>query len=237
MLRNFIFACFALVAVLFSAAAAFCQSQTTSTVRSTSASVGIVIDSSKSTTWDIESLKKGALDLVHRFNFDDELAIFAASDTPKLVQDFTGDTDLAAKAVKHLPSKGKPNLYKAVAHAVQHVRSDGVNDAQAVVAFTNHLDRADSGSANNLEQLIRRKQGLPVYIVVMGPGSWRSQELAERIAVLSGGAAYFPAKESQVAAISDALASRLGAGSDKQTVRPTAARLQDMRQWLCAACR
>jgi hypothetical protein len=161
----------------------------------------------------VDSLKKGALELVRRFNFNDELAIFTASDKPKLLQEFTGDTDLAAKAIKHLPSKGKPNLYKALIEAVRHVRSDGVNDLEAVVVFTNQLDRADSTSASNLQQLIRQKQGVPVYFVVMRRGSWQSQELAQRIAVLSGGAAYFPAKQSEVAAISDALAARLGAGS------------------------
>jgi len=208
----------AFTVVLFSSLEVSCAAQATPATGPTSASVAIVIDSSSSTRWDMGSLEKGALELVRKFNFNDELAIFTAGDKPRLVQDFTGDTDVIAKAVKHLPSKGHLNLYDALVQAVQHVRSDGMNERQAVVAFANHLDRADTANANKLEELIRQKQGVPVYFVVMRHGNWRSQELAQRIAVLSGGAAYFPEKGSEVAAISDALASRLGAGLDKTQV-------------------
>jgi hypothetical protein len=205
----------ALTVFLFSACAVSCHAQATPPPSSTSASVAIVIDSSSSTKWDMGSLEKGALELARKFNFNDELAIFAAGDKPKLVQDFTGDTDAVVNAVKHVPSKGKLNLYDAVIQAVQHVRSDGVNERQAVVAFANKLDGADTRPANKLEELIRQKQAVPVYFVVMHHGDWQSQELAQRIAVLSGGAAYFPSKGSEVTAISDGLASRLGAGLDK----------------------
>src|SRR5690242_15960306 len=205
----------AVTAIVVSAVPVSSPAQAAPSSSTTSASVAIVIDSSGSTTWDRGAVKKGALELVRRFNFNDELAIFAAGDQPKLVQEFTGDTDVAAKAIKQLPSKGKLNLYGATISAVQHVRSDGVNERQAVVAFTDQLDRAGTASTSQLEQLIRQKEAVPVYFVVMRRGTWQSQEVAQRIAVLSGGAAYFPAKGSQVAAICDSLAYRLGAGLDK----------------------
>lgn len=203
------------LAVLVSSVQMISQAQAPSVPASTSATVAIVVDSSSSTKWDMGSVQKDAVQLVRRFNFNDELAIYAANDTPKLAQDFTGDTDVVAKTIKHLPSKGHLNLYETIIQAVQHVRSDGVNERRAVVAFVSQVDHVDTPNAGKLEQLIEQKQGVPVYFVVLRHGDWRSQELAQRIAVLSGGAAYFPRKGSEVSAITGALASRLGAGFDK----------------------
>lgn len=176
-----------------------------------SASVTIVVDNSKAARKNIQTIRKAALSFAQSFSARDEVALYFAADQPTLAQDFTGDMSLIANHLERVRGKGKLALLETLSQAVDHVRSDSANEQAAVVAFVNDLDAADPIAAANLEQSIRQRTGVPVFIVALRNSSWQSQELAQRIAVLSGGVAYFPSRTSELPRIANAIAARLGA--------------------------
>jgi hypothetical protein len=176
-----------------------------------SASVVIVVDTSEGAKSAAKTLKKAATNFAEKFSSNDELALFASQDKPLLVQGFTSDNSLLNKSVDNLRPSGKLAAYESVAQAVDYARSDAVNDNQAVVAFVDQLDGSDTKAIDALQNTIRQGQRVPLYIIALGHSTWQSQEWAQRLAVLSGGAAYFPANESDLTSVSQAIAQRLGA--------------------------
>lgn len=176
-----------------------------------SVSVVIVVDTSESAKSAAKALKKAATNFAEKFSSNDELALFASQDKPMLVQGFTSDNSLLNKSVDNLRPSGKLAAYETVTQAVDYARSDSVNDKQAVVAFVHQLDGSDTKAIDSLQNTIRQGQRVPLYFIALGRSSWQSQEWAQRLAVLSGGAAYFPANESDLSSVSQAIAQRLGA--------------------------
>jgi hypothetical protein len=196
---------------------------------SQSASVVIVIDTSSNAKSMARILKKSAMNFAEKFTSNDEVAIFASQDQPKLVQSFTSDNSLVSKSLDNLRASGKLASYQAVDQALQYARSDAVNDKQAVIAFVNKLDGADMGTIETLQNTIRQGQPVPLYFIALGHSSWQSQESAQRVAVLSGGAAYFPTNESELGAISQAIAQRLGAASGNASAQTAQQNLRDYK--------
>src|SRR5689334_18898890 len=152
------------------------------------ASVVIVVDTSSDAKGIIKVLKKAASNFAQEFSSDDELALFASHDNSPMVQSFTSDNLLLQKSLDKLESSGKFAGYHAVDQALQYTRNDAVNDKQAVVAFVNKLDGADMSAIEALQNT-RQGQRVPLYFIALGHSSWQSQESAQRVAVLSGGAA------------------------------------------------
>ncbi len=180
----------------------------------TSASVVIVYDNSKSARSSQGDLRKAALALVKSFGTNDEIALYFAGDGPKLAQDFTGDTSLINKQVDLARGNGKLAFFETLAKAVEHARSDSANERASVVAFVNDLDAANATNSSTLEQSIQQKTGIPVYVVAMRNTSWKGQETAQRLAVLSGGAAFFLGKSSEAPRVAGAIATKLGGSSE-----------------------
>jgi VWA domain-containing protein len=196
---------------------------------SQSASVVIVIDASSDAKSMAKTLKKAAVNFAEKFPSDYELAVFASQDQPKLVQSFTSDNSLIIKSVDNLRASGKLASYQAMDQALQYAHSDAVNDKQAVVAFVNKLDGPDMGAIRALQNTIREAQPVPLYFIALGHSSWQWQESAERVAVLSGGAAYFPTNESDLSAVSQAIAQRLGAASENASAQTAQQSLHDYK--------
>lgn len=197
-----------------------------------SASVSIVVDASRSARGKMATLRKGALTLAKQFDSGDELALYFANEKPTLVQDFTGDINLIANKLKKIPTKGQLSLFDTLAQALDHARSDAANEQGAVVAFVNDLDVTSTSSGAALQESIRRKPGVPIYIIALKQSSWESQELAQKVAVLSGGTAYFPGKSAEVAKISELLAVRLGGVPSTEAGETAVARSLDDYQVL-----
>ena len=174
------------------------------------ASIVVVMDTSKSAHNNFDPLRKGAIALASQFSSNDELALFFAGDKPVLVQDFTGDIALIEKSLKRVRTGGKMALFETLAAALDHERNDAANERRAVIAFVNDLDGASAVAESTLENAIRNKPGVPVFVVALRQTSWKAQESAQKVAVLSGGAAFFPQKSSEVPAIARTIALRLG---------------------------
>lgn len=174
------------------------------------ASVVIVVDTSKAARGSIDTLRNGAKTLASRFSSNDELALFFSGEKPVLVQDFTGDTALINNSLRRIRTNGRLALFETLSQALDHARSDAANEQRAVIAFVNDLDGAIGPGAAALENAIRNKPGVPIYLVALKQTSWSAQEEAQKIAVLSGGTAFFPQKSSEVGSIARTLAMRLG---------------------------
>jgi hypothetical protein len=174
------------------------------------ASVVVVVDTSKSARNNLGTLRNGATALTSQFSSNDEVALFFAGDKPVLVQEFTGDTSLITNKLKKIRTNGKMALFETLTTALDHARSDAANEQRAVIAFVNDLDGASAAAETTLENAIRNKPGVPVFLIALRQTSWKAQESAQRVAVLSGGAAFFPQKSSEVPAIARTIAVRLG---------------------------
>ena len=194
-----------------------------------SASVVIVLDTSDEASSILKTSKKAATRFANRFSSDDELAVFASSGKPALVQPFTSDDQVLRHALNNLHPSGKPAIYETVAQAVEYTRSDAVNDNHAVVVYTNEIDGTRTSPMPALENTIRRGPPIPVYFIALGHSGWQSQEWLQRLAVLSGGAAYFAANNSEVTAVSQAIASRLTVSPKGDSV--TSASHPDLRDY------
>lgn len=174
------------------------------------ASVVVVMDTSRSAHNNLNTLRDGAAALTSQFSSNDEIALYFAGDKPVLVQDFTGDTTLITNNLKKVRTNGKMALFETLAVALDHARSDAANEQRAVIAFVNDLDGASGPAEVKLENAIRNKPGVPVFVVALRQTNWKAQESAQRVAVLSGGAAFFSQKSSEVPSIARTLAVRLG---------------------------
>jgi hypothetical protein len=193
------------------------------------ASVAVVVDTSSEAKGIIKLLKKAASNFAQKFSSSDELALFAAHDNSPMVQSFTSDNLLVQKSLDKLQASGKLASYQVVDQALQYTRNDAVNDKQAVVAFVNKLDGADPNAIQALQNTIRQGQAVPLYFIALGHSSWQSQEWAQRVAVLSGGAAYFPTNESDLNSVSQAIAQRLGAASENASEQTAQQSLRDYK--------
>jgi hypothetical protein len=193
------------------------------------ASVAVVVDTSSEAKGIIKVLKKAASNFAEKFSSSDELALFAAHDNSPMVQSFTSDNLLVQKSLDKLQASGKLASYQVVDQALQYTRNDAVNDKQAVVAFVNKLDGADTNAIQALQNTIRQGLAVPLYFIALGHSSWQSQEWAQRVAVLSGGAAYFPTNESDLNSVSQAIAQRLGAASENASEKTAQQSLRDYK--------
>jgi hypothetical protein len=182
-----------------------------------SASIIIVLDNSSTARGNFDALRNAARRFADSFGTRDELALYLAAGKPTLAQDFTGDISLVQHQLSRQKPKGKLMLFETLNDAIDHARSDSANDRIAVVAFLSDLNSATAAKTAALEEKIRQKSGVQLYIVSYGKHDWHSQELAQRIAVVSGGAAYFPAKGSEVADVAQSIAGKFGGGRSRES--------------------
>jgi Mg-chelatase subunit ChlD len=186
-------------------------------VQDGSASIIIVLDNSSAARGNFDALRNAARRFADSFGTRDELALYLTADTATLAQDFTGDISLIQHQLSRQKPKGKLMLFETLSEAIDHARSDSANERIAVVAFLSDLDSATARRAAALENKIRQKSGAQFYIVSYGKHDWKAQELAQRVAVVSGGAAYFPAKGSEVTDVAQSIAKKFGANRNNES--------------------
>jgi hypothetical protein len=120
----------------------------------------------------------------------------------------TDSRDDLNRAVRRLHSHGHESLFAGVQAAAQHLH-DMANSHLAVVLFTT----ARSPKESNLEDAIAALRG-PVNVqfnAIAGPGTgWQLQEQLQRLAVKTGGFAFFPHKSGDMARVADAAAHQVG---------------------------
>jgi len=128
-------------------------------------SLGIVVDNSGSMLDKREAVNSAALHLLRASNPKDSTFIVNFSDRAFLDQGFTSDIAALNRGLSHFDSKGTTAMYDAVAASADELSHHGKLPKQVLLVIT---DGADNASRLELEQAIRRVQGLggPVVYTV-----------------------------------------------------------------------
>jgi len=160
-------------------------------------SLGILVDNSGSMRDKREAVNAAALNLIRASNPQDAAFVVNFSDRAFLDQGFTSDIGALNRALSHFDSKGTTALYDAVAASANELANHAKQPRQVLLVIT---DGADNASRLDLEQAVRRVQGLggPVIYTIgllFDTGKDESERARTALETLSretGGIAYFP---------------------------------------------
>lgn len=159
-------------------------------------SMGILIDDSGSMRDKRGTVNAAAYHLLTDSNPADEAFVVNFADRPYLDQGFTTDRVALSRGMSRFDPAGTTALYDAVAASADELAKYGKNRKQVLLIIT---DGADNASRLNLEQAIRRVQGLagPVVYSIGLLYDDEPQEMEqarndlERLSEETGGVAYF----------------------------------------------
>ena len=174
-------------------------------------SMGILVDNSGSMRDKRATVNAAAMNLLRESNPQDEAFIVNFSDRPYLDQRFTTDRVALNRGITRYDSAGTTALYDAVAASADELAKHGKDRKQVLLIIT---DGADNASRIDLQQAIRRVQGLggPVVYTIgllFDTGSEEAQQARDALEELSqqtGGVAYFPNSLEDVNAIATEVA-------------------------------
>lgn len=160
-------------------------------------SLGIVVDNSGSMLDKRTAVNVAALNMLRASNPQDSTFIVNFSDRAFLDQGFTSDIGALNRGLSHFDSKGTTAMYDAVAASADELSKHGKLQRKVLLVIT---DGADNASRLELEQAIRRVQGLGgpvVYTIGLLFGADkaeadRARADLERLSAETGGIAYFP---------------------------------------------
>ena len=134
-------------------------------------SLGIVLDTSGSMAGEKIEAARSALDrfLYELLNENDEIFLYRFSDTPQLIQGWTGDRRVLNRALERIWPSGGTAMYDAVAEALPLARS-GKNQKKAIVIISDGNDTSSVMSVPELKQQIRASEALVYAIGIDGEG-------------------------------------------------------------------
>jgi Ca-activated chloride channel homolog len=105
----------------------------------------LLMDVSGSTQSYLKLMKEAATDFTRQLNQNDRIAVASFNSSVQLLQDFTSDRNVAAKAISRLHSGGGTAFYDALMTCVdQYMRT--VEGRKAIVVFTDGVDNALQGN-------------------------------------------------------------------------------------------
>jgi Ca-activated chloride channel family protein len=172
-------------------------------------SLGILIDNSGSMRDKRPAVNQAALNLVRASNQQDEVFIVNFNDDAFLDQDFTSNIELLREALERIDARGGTAVYDAVIASANQLAKGAKRDKKVLLLIT---DGEDNASRDTLEEAVKRVQddaGPTVYTIgILGNDreAKRARRALERLAVETGGIAYFPKDLGEVDAISRAVA-------------------------------
>jgi VWFA-related protein len=160
-------------------------------------SLGILVDNSGSMLDKRAAVNAAALNLLRASNPQDSTFIVNFSEMAFLDQGFTSDIGALDRGLSHFDSKGVTAICDAVAASADELAQHGKLPKQVLLVIT---EGADNASRLELEQAIRRVQGLGgpvVYTIRLLFGadkeeSGRARSALEKLSAETGGIAYFP---------------------------------------------
>jgi VWFA-related protein len=159
-------------------------------------SMGILIDDSGSMRDKRGTVNAAAYHLLNASNPADEAFVVNFADRPYLDQGFTTDRVALSRGMSRFDPAGTTALYDAVAASADELAKYGKNRKQVLLIIT---DGADNASRLNLQDAVRRVQGLGgpvVYSIGLlfddePQESQQARNDLERLSEETGGVAYF----------------------------------------------
>ena len=180
-------------------------------------SLGVAIDTSGSMRSKLETVVQAVTNLVRTNRPKDETAVIQFKDTVELLEEFTTDASDVEDALGDLFANGQTSLFDAILLASDYVQKDGHNRRKALIVVT---DGVEKSSYYSLEEVVESMRKLDVRLYLIGFTSdlddsrglfkrsqkSKAERLLTKMAVETGGRAFFPRDPSELGAISDEIA-------------------------------
>lgn len=134
-------------------------------------SIGILVDTSGSMHPKIEQARRAIAQFLDDLNEKDDVFLFAFSEKPFLLQDFTTDHAQVRERLRLLHAYGRTALFEVILDGLNMVSTRGRYDKKALLVVTDGMDTASNAT---VEQVVReaRRRGVLVYSIGIGdPGS------------------------------------------------------------------
>jgi Ca-activated chloride channel homolog len=182
-------------------------------------SIGLVLDTSGSMREKIDTVIAAARDLVKQMKPADEGFAAQFKSETELLQGLTSDTLKLEKSMEGLVSNGGTAFFDSIINAAEYSHKNGKKRRKAIVIFTDGAERVSSVTEKEVVEAIKEYE-VQVYLVGFTNeedvttfyGSTErknARELLSRLALDSGGRAFFPNDLSEMAAIAAQIAKEL----------------------------
>ncbi|HYM26140.1 MAG TPA: VWA domain-containing protein [Vicinamibacterales bacterium] len=159
------------------------------------ASIGLVIDNSRSMRTKRAKVEAAALAFARASNPQDELFVLNFADRPRIDVPMTADRQTLENGIARVDSIGGTALRDAIALGESYLAEHASRDRRALLVVTDGKDNASEISADVVTAGAQQR-GVAIYAIGLLEGSDRSDRSArrdlERIAEATGGASYFP---------------------------------------------
>jgi VWFA-related protein len=174
-------------------------------------SVGILIDNSGSMREKRPAVNTAALNFIRASNKDDEVFVVNFDSEYYLDQDFTADITRLKEALEQIQSRGGTAVYDAVIASADHLAKGAKLDKRILLVVTDGEDNASVKSLEEAVTAVQQDNGPTVYTIGILGGekdkySKRAKRALERVALETGGIAYFPSDLTEVDEITRAVA-------------------------------
>ena len=175
-------------------------------------SLGILIDNSGTMRQKRPSVNRAALNLVKASNPQDEVFIvnFNDSDSIYIDQDFTSNVSLMKEALDKVEARGTTAIYDAVVASADHLSKGARREKKVLLVVTDGEDNASRDTLEEAVGAVQKENGPTVYAIGLldpeGKSRKRARRALERMAIETGGVAYFPESFDQVDEISNSIA-------------------------------
>ena len=132
----------------------------------TPVSVAILVDTSGSMQPKLPQARAAIVEFLRNLNDRDDVALFAFSGRPFMLQTFTTDHSLVADRLGLLHAMGPTSLYDAISTGLVMLQR-GRYDKRALLVVTDGIDNTSAHSLDDVVALARR-QGVLIYSIGIG---------------------------------------------------------------------
>jgi Ca-activated chloride channel family protein len=183
-------------------------------------SFGVVIDTSGSMRSKIQTITDASRSLIKQKRPDDEGFVVQFKAEPEIVQPFTKEEGDLASALEQLHTSGPTALLDAIIHSSEYAFKNGKQRRKAIIVISDGLDKNSAVKEKEVIEAIKEnevqlymigfieKDEQPASPFYKSP-SQKARELLERLAIDSGGRAFFPSELSEIPAIAAQIAKDL----------------------------
>jgi VWFA-related protein len=167
----------------------------------------LLVDSSQSMSRRMDFVREAASQFAQQLRPDDDVMVVPFSRTLGAVTGPTKDRATLAGAIDNIKSNGGTAILDSLATVTAQLKP--VSSRHVIVLITDGYDE-HSGIAFEKSLQAVKADGATVYVIAIGGVagvSLKGEELLRRVAIETGGRAFFPARESQLADVRTEIAS------------------------------
>jgi Ca-activated chloride channel homolog len=168
--------------------------QPVSEAKESPASIGILIDNSKSMSVKRNAAVAALEQFVRTGNPANEFFVTNFNDMPYLDQDFTTNVELVVKALQRADARGGTALYDALFASAEHLKMAAKYKKRILVLITDGNDNASRFSSTQMLAELKKPDGPVIYCIGMftPKEESRGRKVLNSIAQTTGGAAFYP---------------------------------------------